>query len=196
MRYLQRKAIMLDPQWKNGFYYGTEGPVNGLRLAREIATVTYRSGPEWKQRFGRKKINSIDPVTLNPSFEIENYLNYQGQTFITKYDPNSLLYLSKAMDLFDLSEGCENMVDAFQHLTCPVLIMGSQTDILFPVEQQRDLSKWIKQSGNSQVSYFEMDSLYGHDTFLLNLNDVGTALKGFLETKMSKTGEISKSKRK
>ncbi|CAF0962808.1 unnamed protein product [Brachionus calyciflorus] len=197
MRYLQRKAIMLDPKWNNGFYYDQkEHPINGLRLAREIATVTYRSGPEWKERFGRKKMSDTEPITLCPSFEIENYLNHQGETFSTKYDPNSLLYLSKAMDLFDLAEGCDSMVDALQHLKCPVLIMGSQTDILFPVKQQRDLSKWIKEAGNSQVSYFEMDSLYGHDTFLLNLNDVGTALKGFLETKLNKTGEISKSKKK
>ena len=187
---------MLDPNWNNGFYYDKEHPISGIRLAREIATVTYRSGPEWKERFGRKKISQTEPVTLCPSFEIENYLNHQGESFSTKYDPNSLLYLSKAMDLFDLSDGSESMVDALQHLKQPVLIMGSQTDILFPVKQQRDLSKWIKESGNSQVSYFEMDSMYGHDTFLLNLNDVGTAMKGFLETKMGKSGEISKSKKK
>lgn len=81
------------------------------------------------------------------------------------------------MDLFDISDGYNSIQDAFSNIKCPVLIMGAQTDILFPVDQQRDLSKWIKQSGNQAVSYFEMDSLYGHDTFLLNLNDVGTAMK-------------------
>ena len=112
MRYLQRKAIMLDPNWNNGFYYDQSGngssadgeaakgsklPVNGIRLAREIATVTYRSGPEWLIRFGRKKINENEKITLCPTFEIENYLSYNGDSFSTKYDPNSLLYLSKVM---------------------------------------------------------------------------------------------------
>ena len=81
------------------------------------------------------------------------------------------------MDLFDISEGYSSLNDALSHIKCPIMIMGAQTDILFPVKQQRDLSNWLKKSGNEAVTYFEMDSLYGHDTFLLNLNDVGTAMK-------------------
>lgn len=78
MRYLQRKAIMTDPNWRDGFYYDKSYPLNGIKLAREIATVTYRSGPEWNLRFGRKKINEKEDKTLCPTFEIENYLSYQG----------------------------------------------------------------------------------------------------------------------
>lgn len=99
------------------------------------------------------------------------------------------------MDLFDLSEGFADLKSALSNIKCPVMIMGAQTDILFPVKQQRDLANSLKESGNSSVTYFEMDSLYGHDTFLLNLNDVGTAMKGFLETNMIKTGDLSKSKK-
>lgn len=91
---------MLDPNWNNGFYYGKPLPINGTRLAREIATVTYRSGPEWSERFDRKRINDSEPLTLCPTFQIENYLNYQGEGFASKYDPNSLLYLSKVFRHF------------------------------------------------------------------------------------------------
>lgn len=100
------------------------------------------------------------------------------------------------MDLFDISEGFCSMNEALSTVKCPVLVMGAQTDILFPVIQQREICKWLKEAGNHSVSYFEMDSLYGHDTFLLNLNDVGTAVKGFLETNLAKTGNLSKSSRK
>jgi homoserine O-acetyltransferase len=195
MRYLQRKAIMLDVNWKNGNYYDVSYPLSGIRLAREIATVTYRSGPEWNQRFGRKLIDKDKEIDLCPSFEIENYLNYQGETFSTKYDPNSLIYLSKAMDLFDISEDYSTIIEALSNIKCPVMIMGAKTDALFPIEQQRELSTLLKESGNHSVTYFEMDSLYGHDTFLLNLNDVGTAVKGFLEAQLiNMTKNLSKTK--
>jgi homoserine acetyltransferase len=81
------------------------------------------------------------------------------------------------MDLYDVSNGFKNTNEALSNIKCPVMIMGSQTDILFPVTQQRQLANALKDSGNSSVTYFEMDSLYGHDTFLLNINDVGTAVK-------------------
>ncbi len=161
IRYLQRKAIMSDPAWNNGFYYENSYPVNGIRLAREIATMSYRSGPEWNIRFGRKKINSKDPITLCPTFEIENYLNHQGEIFAHKYDPNSLIYMSKALDLFDISEGYQDLNAALKNVTCPILVMGVKTDILFPVEKQRAIARVLKQSGNTAVTYFEMDSLYG-----------------------------------
>lgn len=98
------------------------------------------------------------------------------------------------MDLFDIGEGFPTLKEAMSKIKCPVLVMGAQTDLLFPVKEQRDLTKTLKEAGNESVTYFEMDSLYGHDTFLLNRNDVGVALKGFLETDLAKTGELSKSK--
>ena len=97
------------------------------------------------------------------------------------------------MDLFDISEGYSTLKEAMSKIKCPVLVMGAQTDLLFPVKQQRELTKMLKEAGNDSVTYFEMDSLYGHDTFLLNLNDVGVALKGFLESDLTKTGDLSKS---
>ena len=144
-------------------------------------------------RFGRERIDKSQKLGLEPCFAIENYLDYQGETFSTKYDPNSLLYLSKvcfifnrkvkkisnfyfifskAMDLFDISDGYLDLNEALSNIKCPVMIMGAQTDILFPVKQQRDLANWLKKSGNSAITYFEMDSLYGSNSFfLINLKN-------------------------
>ncbi|CAF3943488.1 unnamed protein product [Rotaria magnacalcarata] len=180
LRYLQRKMIMTDPSWDHGHYYDTGAyPLEGMRIAREIATLTYRSGPEWLERFGLRRFN--DNVQLTPTFEIESYLQYQGLTFAKKYDPNSLLYISKAMDLFNLTEGYDNQREALAKIQCPVLVLGSQTDILFPIWQQKQLAEGLIESGNSSVTFFELNSIFGHDTFLLDINGVSTALKGFLE---------------
>jgi homoserine O-acetyltransferase len=102
MRHAQRQVLMMDPNWARGFYYDTIPPHSGMKLAREIATVTYRSGPEWEKRFGRKRADPSKPPALCPDFLIETYLDHAGEKFSLDYDPNSLLYVSKAMDLFDL----------------------------------------------------------------------------------------------
>ncbi|XP_078687384.1 uncharacterized protein LOC144919729 isoform X2 [Branchiostoma floridae x Branchiostoma belcheri] len=194
MRYLQRRCIMQDPHWNNGYYYDGKYPGQGMKMAREIATTTYRSGPEWEIRFSRKKINGN--VSLCPTFEIESYIDYQGAQFMSKYDPNSLLYISKAMDLFDISDGYSSMVEGLQRVRCPIMVMGVQSDILFPVWQQRELAKLLHQAGNEAVTYFELNSIFGHDTFLLDLNGVGTAIKGFLETEVKENGNGGKKKNK
>jgi homoserine O-acetyltransferase len=101
LRYLQRKVLMSDPTWSHGNYYEKAYPKQGMRLAREIATVSYRSGPEWETRFGRNRVDEENlPKITKPDFAIEQYLDYQGEKFTL--DPNSLLYISKAMDLFDM----------------------------------------------------------------------------------------------
>ncbi|GAB1600525.1 serine O-succinyltransferase-like [Argonauta hians] len=188
MRYLQRKIIMMDPNWNNGHYYDGLYPAIGMKLAREIATLTYRSGPEWSKRFGRQRIDLTEEPTLCPTFSIENYLEYQGESFSKKYDPNSLLYISKAMDLFDMQEGFHSLRESLSNIICPCMVIGVKTDILFPVWQQRSLADSLKEAGNEAVTYYELNSIYGHDTFLLDLNGVGSALKGFLETDLNDYG--------
>lgn len=188
MRYLQRKTIMSDPNWNKGHYYDGPYPKMGMKLAREIATMTYRSGPEWDQRFSRERIDPGGPNTLCPTFTIESYLEYQGESFSTKYDPNSLLYISKAMDLFDMGEGYSSLQEGLSRVKCPVMVIGVQTDILFPIWQQRTLAELLQKSGNLGVTFYELNSLYGHDTFLLDINGVGAAVKGFLETNLKSLG--------
>lgn len=185
MRYLQRKCIMSDPNWNKGHYYDGKYPKMGMKLAREIATTTYRSGPEWDERFARKRIDSKKPTTLCPTFLIESYIEYQGEQFSTKYDPNSLLYISKAMDIFDISEGFGSLKEGLARVKCPVMVIGIKTDILFPIQQQRELATELQNSGNDSVTFYELNSIYGHDTFLLDLNGVGAGVKGFLETKLN-----------
>lgn len=105
MRHTQRQVLMMDPKWNRGFYYESGiPPHSGMKLAREIATVTYRSGPEWEQRFGRRRADPSKQPALCPDFLIETYLDHAGEKWSLEYDPNSFLYVSKAMDLFDLGQ--------------------------------------------------------------------------------------------
>lgn len=108
-----------------------------------------------------------------------------GEMFCTMYDPNSLLYISKAMDLFDIAEDYPTLSDALKKVQCPVMVLGVKTDILFPIWQQQELAAGIRAAGNSRVTFYELDAIYGHDTFLLDLNGVGLAVKGFLDTDQS-----------
>ncbi|KWU44916.1 homoserine acetyltransferase [Rhodotorula sp. JG-1b] len=237
MRYAQRSVLMADPNWNRGFYYEDLPPHTGMKLARQIATITYRSGPEWEQRFGRRRRDLApapdafdatalethipSPPVLCPDFLIETYLDHQGELFCLKYDANSLIYISKAMDLFDMSQ--EALTDLERRraardagvlpsqTSCtpkpfisslpsshaylpdltrglsrlrnhPTLVMGVQSDTLFPIEQQRELAECLKANGNPHVVYYELNQPWGHDTFLLDVVGVSHAVKGFLET--------------
>ncbi|KAK3996390.1 putative homoserine O-acetyltransferase [Cladorrhinum sp. PSN332] len=257
MRYVQRKAILNDPNWNRGYYYGKVPPHVGMKLAREIATITYRSGPEWEQRFGRRRADVSKPPALCPDFLVETYLDHAGEKFCLTYDPNSLIYVSKAMDLFDLgaenqrataarraareaagggdgpgyaggscnltlpdkpyeeksavssssaleeAEASGGLASAFSHQAGgggskppadlvaglgglwnhPVLVMGVASDILFPAWQQREVAEALRQAGNRNVAHYELSeeqSLFGHDTFLLDVKNVGGMVKNFL----------------
>ncbi|KAJ3395348.1 hypothetical protein HDU92_006004 [Lobulomyces angularis] len=206
LRYMQRQVLMSDPNWNEGNYYSSSYPLQGMKLARQIATITYRSGPEWEKRFGRNRSKPNSSPTLDPDFLIETYLDHQGDNFIknNKFDPNSMLYISKAMDLFDLShrnswlesstyvkkysdmskydekdEFC--LMQGCSTVNHPTLIFGIQSDVLFPVWQQKEISDVLKANGNKNVTYFESDSLYGHDTFLIDRVAVGGAIKGLVK---------------
>lgn len=220
MRFAQRSVLMTDPNWNDGFYYDRLPPHAGLKLARQIATITYRSGPEWDIRFGRQLRDTPESSerrtpALCADFLIETYLDHQGEQFCLKYDANSLIYISKAMDLFDMTEpslaalGLSSSdstppikpskqarahpppANPAPHLPAlaaglsplahtPVLILGVQSDILFPVDQQRELADALRMAGNSRVSYYELGGVWGHDTFLLDEQNVGGAIRGFL----------------
>jgi len=187
-RYTQRRILMSDPNWKNGHYYDSIFPHIGMKLSRELATISYRSGPEWENRFGRRRATTGTP-SLCPDFLIEQYLDYQGERFCLIYDPNSLLYISKAMDLFDLSLPKDekdpnsemDLAKGLARIKCSSLIMGVKTDLLFPVFQQRELANILKQTGNQNVRYYELDADYGHDTFLIDIDTIGSAIKSHLE---------------
>jgi len=264
MRHTQRQVLMVDPNWNRGFYYDKIPPHAGMKLAREIATITYRSGPEWEMRFGRRRADSSRPPALCPDFLVETYLDHAGEKWCLEYDPNSLLYISKAMDLFDLGKKHRDMITARRSDTearygsksadnsdldvqactltlpetpyveqledsavsnpdvevtptnpssseskavtlstevvssqppedlvlgmaalanTPALVMGVASDILFPAWQQREVADSLKRAGNRSVTHIELGeekSIFGHDTFLLDLENVGGALRTFL----------------
>eukprot|EP00923_Selenidium_pygospionis_P006769 GHVN01011626.1.p1 GENE.GHVN01011626.1~~GHVN01011626.1.p1 ORF type:complete len:184 (+),score=15.93 GHVN01011626.1:196-747(+) len=176
---------MADPHFKGGEFYDGRFPHQGMKLARAIATVTYRSGPEWEQRFGREFVEMEKTSTvrghLSPEFLIENYIDYQGGKWCSQYDPNSMLVISKAMDLFTLADEDGSLQNGMSSIMMPALIMGIQSDVLFPVWQQKQIADILRKIGNKSVLYYELDALYGHDTFLIDVHNIGAALKGHLE---------------
>lgn len=238
LRHTQRQVLMSDPNWNRGFYYSGIPPHVGMKLAREIATVTYRSGPEWEYRFGRARADDSRPPALCPDFLVETYLDHAGEKFCLEYDANSWLYVSKAMDLFDLGENTrsraieerqkseqeyksasgvseeydvvpkepykekrttskfsveESLEDLKRGMqkrlaNKDVLVIGVESDILFPVWQQREIANVLrenKENKTGRIEYFELGndiSNYGHDTFLLSLDDIGKPVKKFLES--------------
>lgn len=179
MRFVQRQAVMADLDWRGGKYYGVSFPHRGLRVAREIGTITYRSGPEWQERFGRERSTQQTP-RLDEDFQVESYLAHQGDKFCLQYDPNSYLYISKAMDLFDLGTPLQDDAPV-KAIRCPALVIGVQSDVLFPVWQQRELAEWLKKGG-CRTTYLELDAPYGHDTFLIEEERVGGSVKAHLES--------------
>ena len=179
LRFVQRQAVMADADWRGGHYYGLSFPHRGQKVAREIGTITYRSGPEWQQRFGRQRIDPGSRPRLDEDFEVENYLVHQGEKFCLQYDANSYLYISKAMDLFDLTDPVEGE-PGIARVRCPALVIGVSSDLLFPAWQQRELAEALRKSG-AAVTYVELDTPYGHDTFLIDRERVGEAVKDHLE---------------
>lgn len=186
-RHTQREAVMTDPNWNGGDYYDGTLPAGGLQLARQIGTITYRSGQEWQQRFSQKKHKDAPtkPMSLEAEFEIERYLNHQGKKWVNNYDPNSMLWISKAMDSFSMEkpnkDGKPCLVAGLSAAMQPALVIGVQHDVLFPVWQQKEIADCLRAAGNKNVAYYELDTVYGHDTFLLDAACIGPAVKGLLE---------------
>lgn len=179
-----RAAVALDPRWRGGDYYDGEpgdGPAAGLALARMISQVTYRTDDVFTDRFGREVVDPLDGVSLWQRFEVERYLEYHGRKLVARFDANSFLVLSKAMDLHDVGRGRGGVDAALARIPCPVLAVGIRSDILFPPTQQRALAGALVAAG-APATYAEIDSPHGHDAFLLDLDQVGAALAPFLET--------------
>ena len=163
LRSLQREIVRSDPAWNGGEYEAGAGPVSGMRLARKVGMITYRSAQEWEQRFGRDPAaaewRSDEPFGIN--FAIESYLQAHANKFTGGFDPNCYLYLSRAMDFFDV----EDLRDIGLRRA---LIIGVITDILFPMHQQKELADALKEFVDD-VEYTELNSINGHDSFLVDM---------------------------
>jgi homoserine O-acetyltransferase len=186
LRFVQRQALMSDPEWRGGRYYGVSFPHRGQKVARQIGAITYRSGPEWEKRFGRERIVDTTP-RLDEDFQVESYLAHQGEKFCLQYDANSYLYISKAMDLFDLTALDADGQPYVEHIVCPSQVIGVTSDLLFPIWQQREVARYLKKN-DAPVAFLEIDAPYGHDTFLVEREKVGNAVKRYLEARRQQTG--------
>ena len=173
LRSLQRELVCKDPMWKNGDYPFDEQPEEGMRLARKLGMISYRSAQEWRDRFGRERITSNVPFAHeNPfgsDFEIEAYLSSRARSFMDAFDANCYIYLSRAMDLFDAADHGGSIQMAFNGLGIErATILGVQSDFLFPPERQLELKTAISSSG-IEVSFQILDSIQGHDSFLVDM---------------------------
>jgi homoserine O-acetyltransferase len=173
LRSLQREMIRKDPAWQDGNYPMGAPPLTGMRLARKLGMITYRSAEEWRLRFGRERAGSEyrngDPFAIN--FEIESYLEHHANKFIGQFDPNCYLYLSRASDLFDIADHGASVPGSLAKVKVKrALIIGVKTDFLFPIQQQQELAEGLSGNGR-EVVYHELDSLQGHDSFLVDMDN-------------------------
>ena len=184
LRSLQREMVRSDPAWHGGSYPPGRGPRLGLRLARKLGTITYRSVDEWDQRFGRRRVPETAGIAgdFRPQFEVEAYLEHQAQRFADAFDANCYLYLSRAMDNFDLADhGDGSLAAAFAKFQVRrALVLGVETDMLFPIEQQREIADHLRAAGRATVEYHAFPSLQGHDAFLVDLARIEPAIGNFL----------------
>jgi homoserine O-acetyltransferase len=181
LRSLQREMIRKDPEWRNGDYPVDAPPLTGMRLARKLGMITYRSAEEWRLRFGRERAAAEhiagDPFGIN--FEVESYLEHHANKFIGQFDPNCYLYLSRASDLFDIADHGASVAGSLQKVQAGrALIIGVTTDFLFPVHQQHELAKGLAGHGR-QVEFVELDSLQGHDSFLVDMDSYRPVIAEF-----------------
>lgn len=174
-----RQAIMADPNWNEGDYYGKELPAKGLSVARMVGHITYMSDVSMSEKFGRKFKNTKQPFKFSPEFEVEGYLQYRGDNFIKRFDPNSYLYITKAIDYFDLANGT-GLREVFKGITAPFLIIAFKSDWLYPAYQSQEIARACKLAGIDAI-YCELNSNYGHDAFLVEVDEQAHLIKYFLK---------------
>lgn len=177
-----RQAIMQDPAWNDGDYPRDSGPRVGLAIARMMAHITYVSDASMDRKFGRRKKETAatDAYTFEPQFEVEGYLRHQGQSFINRFDANSYLYITRALDQFDLAHAYGSLEAAFSAVEGETLVVGFTSDWLFPPEQNRSLTLALLRAGR-RAGYAELSTDLGHDSFLLESEELYTLVRAFLE---------------
>jgi homoserine O-acetyltransferase len=174
-----RQAIMADPDWKAGYYYGETVPTRGLALARMVGHITYMSDVSMAEKFGRRVRDEKLDKKFSPDFEVEGYLQYKGDNFVKRFDANSYLYITKALDRFDLTNG-SSLGKVFRTASAvKFLVIAFKSDWLYPAYQSKEIVRACKQA-QFDVSYYEINSTYGHDAFLLEFEEQEHFIKNFL----------------
>jgi homoserine O-acetyltransferase len=184
LRSIQREAVRSDVCWQNGQYSFDRPPVVGLRLARKLGTVTYRSAAELNERFGRaavkSSLRSAEPFAAE--FSVEGYLDRLAGRFVTTFDANCYLYLSRAMDRFDLAEHGDSFVEGALKRSGleRALVMGVESDMLFTIGEQYAVAEALRSAG-TRTSFVSLQCRQGHDSFLIEIEPFGRAIREFLE---------------
>jgi homoserine O-acetyltransferase len=174
-----RQAIMADPHWKSGNYYDGPPPARGLAVARMIGHITYMSDASMAEKFGRQRKNNAQGFKFTADFEVEGYLRYRGENFVKRFDANSYLYITEAMDNFDASAG-RSLHEALEAIKAKVLVIAFKSDWLYPAYQSKEIVKACKLAG-VETTYCEIDSTYGHDAFLLEAGQETRLITHFLK---------------
>lgn len=173
-----RQSIMADPNWNDGDYYGGALPAKGLSVARMVGHITYMSDVSMADKFGRRFKNTRGGFKFDPEFEVEGYLQYRGGNFINRFDPNSYLYITKAIDYFDLSNG-KGLVEILRGIRARFLVIAFKSDWLYPAHQAQEIARACKRAG-VEATYAELHSTWGHDAFLIEVEEQSHLVRHFL----------------
>ncbi len=175
-----RQAIYADPNWNHGDYYGRTPPKAGLAVARMIGHITYLSDKSMRQKFGRRLQNRERyGYDFDTEFAVESYLRYKGNRFTERFDANSYLYITKALDYFDLSNGHRSLAEAFRGVQARFLVASFTSDWLYPPAESRKLVSALTANG-LDVTYCDIESSWGHDAFLLEVDTMTSLIGDFL----------------
>ena len=173
-----RQAVMADPAWDNGNYYDGKKPERGLAVARMIGHITYMSDKSMEEKFSRRLKVKSHSFKFSADFEVEGYLRYRGDNFVKRFDANSYLYITKAMDYFDLS--CDKLIAKDKHIDVRFLVIAFKSDWLYPAYQSQEIVRQLKVRG-ADATYCQINSTYGHDAFLLEIEEETHLIKHFLD---------------
>lgn len=182
IRSLQREAICSDRLWNNGKYTDENWPQQGMRFARKLGTLTYRSSIEWEHRFGRDRQDRYEETAWGMNFQIESYLEAAADRFVRQFDPTCYLYLSKAIDWFDASEGAASLEDVLGPSgLVSACVIGIETDILYPLRQQVAIADALRAIG-CKVDFYAFSSHHGHDAFLSDYDTFVPIVRDYFKT--------------
>jgi homoserine O-acetyltransferase len=174
-----RRAIMTDPDWNGGDYEPGRRPRHGLAVARMVGHVTYLSEYAMTRKFGRALQPRINPDAEAALFTVESYLHHQGDSFVNRFDPNSYLYLTKALDQFDLFDA-QAPEEVLGRVKARFLVISFASDWLYPPAQSRELVRWLKRC-RVAATYINLETLYGHDSFLIENPEFARVVRHYLE---------------
>ena len=179
LNHVQRKVIQRDPDFKDGRYNAGEQPARGLGLARAIGMCSYKSPELFDERYARNpNRNGEDPLrAVGERYDVAGYLDYQGEKFVSRFDANSYVVISKAMDTWELGRGYASEAEALKRIKAHVSLVGISSDWLFPAKDVRDLAKRIEAAG-AQCDYTEFETAHGHDGFLAEMDAVAAVVNG------------------